>query len=47
MTGNYTRPETHRQQIDQALRPWPASLRYAVERVGAGKKRTGEERDRP
>jgi hypothetical protein len=39
MTGNYThtRPETQRQQIEQALRQWPASLRYAVERVGARK----------
>ncbi|MBM4073123.1 MAG: hypothetical protein FJ271_29995 [Planctomycetes bacterium] len=36
MTGNYThtRPETQRQQIEQALRRWPASLRYALDRVG-------------
>lgn len=36
MTGNYThtRPETQRQQIEQALRRWPASLQYALERVG-------------
>ena len=36
MTSNYThtRPETQRQQIEQALRRWPASLRrYAVECV--------------
>jgi integrase len=33
MTANYThtRPETLRQQVEQALRRWPASLRYAVE----------------
>jgi hypothetical protein len=39
MTGNYThtRPETQRRQIEQALRHWPASLRYAVERIGAAK----------
>jgi len=36
MTGNYThtRPETQRQQIELALRRWPASLQYAVDRVG-------------
>src|SRR5262249_60524908 len=30
MTGNYThtRPETQRQQIEQALRRWPAALRF-------------------
>jgi integrase len=35
MTGNYThtRPETQRQQIEQALRRWPEVLRYAMERV--------------
>jgi hypothetical protein len=35
MTGNYThtRPETQRQQIEQALRKWPVSLRYAMERI--------------
>jgi integrase len=35
MTGNYThtRPETQRQQIEQALRRWPASLAYAMERA--------------
>ena len=34
MTGNYThiRPETLRQQIEQALRR-PASLAYAMERI--------------
>jgi integrase len=39
MTGNYThtRPETQRQQIEQALRRWPESLRYAGER----KRRSG------
>ena len=37
MTGNYThtRPETQREQIEQALRRWPESLRYATERVRA------------
>ena len=36
MTGNYThtRSETLREQIVQALRRWPESLRYAVERQG-------------
>jgi hypothetical protein len=36
MTGNYihARPETQRQQIGQALRGWPASLAYALERRG-------------
>jgi hypothetical protein len=29
------RPETQRQQIEQALRRWPASLRYATDRVQA------------
>ena len=35
MTGTYThtRPETQRQQIEQALRHWPESLRYAMERI--------------
>jgi integrase len=35
MTANYThtRPETLRQQVEQALRRWPESLRHAVERV--------------
>jgi hypothetical protein len=39
MTGNYahTRPETQRQQIGQALRGWPASLAYAMERRGEGR----------
>ena len=34
MTANYThtRPETQRQQIEQALRQWPLSLAYAMER---------------
>jgi len=38
MTGNYThtQPETQRQQIEQALRRWPESLRYAVDRVSRG-----------
>jgi integrase len=33
MTANYThtRPETQRQQIEQALRQWPASLQFALE----------------
>jgi len=36
MTANYThtRPETLRQQVEQALRRWPESLKYAQERVG-------------
>jgi hypothetical protein len=40
MTGNYThtRPETQRQQIEQAIRKWPASLRYTLERVGGGQR---------
>jgi hypothetical protein len=44
MTGNYThtRPETQRQQIEQALRHWPASLRYAAERNGAARGPTGQ-----
>jgi len=35
MTGNYThtRPETQRQQIEQALRRWSAPLLYALERM--------------
>jgi hypothetical protein len=35
MTGKYiyTRPKTQRQQIEQALRRWLASLRYAAERA--------------
>jgi hypothetical protein len=35
MTAHYThtRRETHRQQIEQALRRWPESLMYAIERV--------------
>src|SRR5262249_6247915 len=35
MTANYThtRPQTQRQQIEQALRRWPESLRYALERA--------------
>jgi integrase len=35
MTGNYThtRPETQRQQIEQALRKWPESLRCAMGRI--------------
>jgi hypothetical protein len=35
MTAKYThtRPETLRHQIEQALRRWPESLRYALERV--------------
>jgi integrase len=35
MTGNYThtRPETQRQQIEQALKRWPESLEYAKERA--------------
>jgi len=37
MTANYThtRGETQRQQIEQALRRWPESLRYAMERIGS------------
>jgi hypothetical protein len=35
------RPETQRQQIEQALRRWPASLRYAVERIGVAQDATG------
>ena len=36
MTAKYThtRPENLRQQVEQALRRWPESLRYALERVG-------------
>jgi len=35
MTGNYThtRPETQRQQIEQALRRWPELLTYAMARM--------------
>jgi integrase len=35
MTSQYThtRPQTQRQQIEQALRRWPESLRYALERA--------------
>jgi hypothetical protein len=35
MTAKYThtRPETLRQQVEQALRRWPESLKYALERV--------------
>jgi integrase len=35
MTGNYThtRGETQRRQIGRALRLWPESLRYALERL--------------
>ena len=37
MTANYThtRAETLRQQIEQALRRWPESLHYAIERMKA------------
>jgi integrase len=37
MTAHYThtRPETQRRQVEQALRRWPGSLCYALERVGA------------
>jgi hypothetical protein len=36
MTAKYshTRPETLRQQVEQALRMWPESLKYALERAG-------------
>jgi integrase len=35
MTANYThtRPETRKEQVERALRRWPESLRYAVERA--------------
>ena len=33
-TGAIARPETQRQQIEQALRRWPQSLALAGERVG-------------
>ncbi|MBL8793614.1 MAG: tyrosine-type recombinase/integrase [Planctomycetia bacterium] len=38
MTANYThtRGETLREQIEQALRRWPESLRYALERIKSG-----------
>jgi integrase len=37
MTGKYThtRPETLREQVEQALRRWPASLQWAMEWAGA------------
>jgi hypothetical protein len=40
MTRNYThtRPETQRQQIEQALRRWPPSLQYAMERIAGAAK---------
>jgi len=43
MTGSYThtRPETQRQQIEQALRRWAASLLYACERIDAVPSETG------
>jgi hypothetical protein len=31
-----------RQQIEQALRQWPASLRYAMETIGAGNDAAGQ-----
>jgi hypothetical protein len=31
-TPTHTRPETLRQQVEQALRRWPESLKYALER---------------
>ncbi len=36
MTGSYThtRPETLREQVEMALRRWPASPRYAAGRSG-------------
>jgi hypothetical protein len=37
-------PETQRQQIEQALRRWPASLRYATERSGGGHQAQGHGR---
>jgi integrase len=42
MTANYThtRGETQRQQIEQALRRWPQSLRYALERIATGRPST-------
>jgi hypothetical protein len=42
----HTRPETQRQQVEGALRRWPASLRYAVERIGIAATR-GQQKDRP
>jgi integrase len=38
MTANYThtRPETQRQQVEQALRRWPDSLKLALEFVKGG-----------
>jgi hypothetical protein len=49
MTRNYThtRPKTRRQQIEQAVHLWPASLRSAAERIaGAAKRPTGQQGDR-
>jgi hypothetical protein len=48
MTAAYThtRPQTLRQQVEGALRTWPASLLYAVERMAiAGPPR--QQLDRP
>jgi hypothetical protein len=38
MTANYThtRGETLREQIEKALRRWPESLQYAMERIKSG-----------
>jgi hypothetical protein len=43
MTAKYThtRPETLRQQVEQALRRWPAALKYALERAGRAGCREG------
>ena len=37
MTANYThtRPETRREQVERALRLWPASLTHALERLNS------------
>jgi integrase len=37
MTANYThtRPETRKEQVERALRRWPESLSYAVQRVAS------------
>ena len=37
MTANYThtRPETMREQVERAMRRWPAVLAYAVEWAGS------------
>lgn len=37
MTANYThtRPETRKEQVERALRRWPESLTYALERLGS------------